>query len=1065
MKKQLLPLAGALGLAWICALSARAQAPLTVEGVADRNFGAYSGKVTLRVPSAAGYSYRVVLDATNTLPTDVWTDVTAPQYHELAVWRTNLQSGATTNSLTRFILRDSGRSASQSTEDGLPPFTPWPPIPSGSNEFAGARLMLIAPEIFPAGYDIPVVAWVLDAEGHAVRANGALQSGLGAAIPVKRGVGAGFLPSTLPGGFVNYTPRIQGLATNKVILLENEPAWTSVGGALPASTAWGEESFIWITSTLTVPASGTLTIGAGAVVRINPGVDIYLDGKLVLNGTAQRPVVFMPNTHAQPWGGFWLRTATSQIQGTGAIFTGSGANPSWFGSNNRPGSHRTEQSLFYCTNRASITLADSAAFSLAGQLGHSVGADGTARHFFNYTRFLMQGVTSGGEYTDSIWTANDSAFIDAHLDSPPYWQFNDADEDALYLVNAPTPYVIGFTNTLFGWTRDDGIDSGGSGPGKFRYNHCWFESTYHEANSLSGVQSGSAHADKDVLHSDGVFFGTGQACENGYGAVTGRIDHCLMLAGAVGVRFGDNYNWTYYGFMSATNSILINNHRDVWGMTWQPDATGWYYRTNAMDVRSNFLSQPNPFHPANNLWNPAVDAPRLISFRGTPAEAAPGAGFAIWTNQFPLTNLFSGAPVGLSSFSTNFVRIDYAFLEGAITLSTGTLEFAPGEVVKRIYPAGFNLADKTSVQVVLTAAVNGELTGQTNVTYAGSVPAASISLRAGGSQMDIARAPEGLAVALSAPSSLRVSVDYTWQASGRAIASGTLVFEPGILQLWVPAPGPAAAGEDILRLSLGNPSGAPLGTPASYYLVRTVAAPAPSTTPYVATGKRWTYYDTVTAALANWYGTNYNDTAWLGGPSPLGYGNTPREATTVGFGPSSSSKYISTYFRTTFTATNTAAIASLTFSLLRDDGAIVYWNGVELYRDNVAAGATYSTVSVTNVSNTAVQYNSRTYLLSALPSPLREGTNWVAVEVHQSGGGSSDILMDLQVTGNPASASNPPQHVYLGAFGPQTTLAWTDTSYVLESAVIVTGPWTPAATNSPFTLNPTEPQRFFRLRK
>lgn len=1063
MTKRILIGASLLAAVGLPVLSARAQAPLTVEGITDRNYGGYTTRASFRVPSTAGYSYRVWLDESNAVPTDVWKEVLTPDYHTVSVWRTNLASGAVSNALIQFIIRESPRGSS---EDGLPPFTPWPAIPSAGEEFVGAHLKLMMPRNFPTGYEIPVVAWVENDQNHAVRVNGVLQAEGYPSIALKRGVGSGFLNANNPSGVLEYAAAVRGLATNKVFTLESAPGWSTTGGTLSGSATWGEEARILVSSTLTVPASATLTVGAGSVVRINAGVDIYLDGQLVLNGTVERPIVFMPNTRTQPWGGFWLRTASSRITGTGVIFTGSGANPSWFGSGGRPGSHRTEQSLFYCTNQAVVSLTNAAAIWLAGQLGHAVSVNGSARYFFNYDHFLMQGVTSGGEYTDSIWTVQDSAFIDAHLESPPFWQFNDGDEDAIYLVNAPSPYVTGFTNALIGWTRDDGIDSGGSGPGNLRYQNCWFESTYHEGNSLSGVQNSSAHADKDVRHYDGVFFGCGQGLENGYGAVTGRIDHCLMVNNTSGFRFGDNYNWTYYGLAIATNSLLLNNYRDAWGMTWQPDSTGWYYRTNAMDVRSNFLTKPNPYHPFNAIWDPATDGWRLASFMTTPPEAAVGIGFGVWTNQFALSNLFGGAPVGLSTFTTHPVSVGYSFENLSGPLASGTLTFAPGEVLKRIYPSGFDLTDQSLVRVVLRNPVRGELTGETTITYQGSVPATRVSLWVGGTQTDLARLGEGVAVALSGPASQTVSVDYQWRASGRNLATGTLTFAPGQTVLWVAPPAVNPASYELLWFALSNPVGAPLVSPSNYVLVKTAAATTPAPTSYVARGARWNYYDTVTSVMTGWFATNYNDGAWKFGPSTLGYGNSPLETTTVGFGPSSSSKYISTYFRTYFNVTNAAEIASLTFSLLRDDGAVVYFNGAELYRDNMTASSfSYNTPSVTNVSGTATIYNSRTFGTNALPVPLHNGTNVVAVEVHQSGASSSDILMDLTVTGNPAPPPAPPQFVYLGAFGAQMVLGWSDPGYVLETADVVTGPWRLAATNSPRTMAPTNTQQYFRLRK
>ena len=64
-----------------------------------------------------------------------------------------------------------------------------------------------------------------------------------------------------------------------------------------------------------------------------------------------------------------------------------------------PGSHRKEQALFFVQQSQSVSLSNSAAISLAGQLGHSV-AGGT----FNFRRFLMERATTGGEFTGANFT-------------------------------------------------------------------------------------------------------------------------------------------------------------------------------------------------------------------------------------------------------------------------------------------------------------------------------------------------------------------------------------------------------------------------------------------------------------------------------------------------------------------------------------------------------------------------------------------------------------------------------------------------------------------------------------
>src|SRR5438046_2357217 len=158
-----------------------------------------------------------------------------------------------------------------------------------------------------------------------------------------------------------------------------------------------------------------------------------------------------------------------------------------------------------------------------------------------------------------------------------------------------------------------------------------------------------------------------------------------------------------------------------------------------MDIQGDWLTAPNTNHPNNQIWNPATDGWRLAAFMSTPPDAAVGLGFAVWTNLFPMTNIFDGVPVGLSCFTTNFVSVDYAFQDSGGPLSSGTLTFAPGETVKRIFPTGFNVADKTQLQVVLSNPARGELTGQTNVTFSGSAPAPRISCAFTRNEKDVAR--------------------------------------------------------------------------------------------------------------------------------------------------------------------------------------------------------------------------------------------------------------------------------------------------------------------------------------
>ncbi len=663
-------------------------AQVTISGVADKTI--YTTPPTILIVTNAGYASAAQLDGQ---PAVVGTPfvVNKVDYHELRVFSTNDLTQVVSVRLVRFIVRSAERAG---TEDGLPPWTPYPLIPSAEGEFAGGHLRIIVPERFPEGMPIPVVAWVINDAGRAIRVNGTVASAGQNGIRLLRGVGSGFLASTNVAGQLAYAPAVGGLSTNKTITIESGTAWIGISGTLSGSVVWPAQSRIAITNHLGLNAGADLTIGAGTIVRVHPGVNITNDGSLIINGTVEQPVVFTPVSPAQPWGGFLMWNGVGSITGNGVIFVGSGADANWFGSGGNPRSHRTEQALFFCAGPSRISLTDSAAVFLAGQLGHAVNG-GT----FTFTRFLMQRTTSGGEFSGASqplsFAVNDSAFIECPDDSAP---FADEDNDALYLVHG----THGFTNTLIGFTKDDGIDCGGSGEGVLRLVDCWFESIFHEGTSLSG-------SGKQVFHDHNTLLNCGQAVEVGYDAPTGQVAQCLILANLTGARQGDNYSSGYVqdGFLYLTNSILLQNYRDVWGMSF----LDWTYRSNQMNIRSNLLSSADPRWPLNRAWSPAGDAARLAEYGYFPHASAVGVGFALRTNRVSLPDLADGLPVRLSRFSTNEVSVDYALEVAPGVVASGTLVFDPGETLKKIAFSIAGLEAHELVSVRLFAPVNAAVTG------------------------------------------------------------------------------------------------------------------------------------------------------------------------------------------------------------------------------------------------------------------------------------------------------------------------------------------------------------------
>jgi len=171
------------------------------------------------------------------------------------------------------------------------------------------------------------------------------------------------------------------------------------------------------------------------------------------------------------------------------------------------------------------------------------------------------------------------------------------------------------------------------------------------------------------------------------------------------------------------------------------------------------------------------------------------------------------------------------------------------------------------------------------------------------------------------------------------------------------------------------------------------------TTTFVPTGSVWKYLDNGSNQGTAWRAPGFADAAWASGPAQLGYGDGD-EATVVSFGPNASAKYITTYFRHAFSVTNAASYTRLDLRVLRDDGAVVYLNGTEVFRDNMPTG----TIAYTTPASSAID-DSSFHTASVSPTLLVNGTNVLAVEIHQANGTSSDISLDLDLVGSDAGTT------------------------------------------------------------
>lgn len=165
-------------------------------------------------------------------------------------------------------------------------------------------------------------------------------------------------------------------------------------------------------------------------------------------------------------------------------------------------------------------------------------------------------------------------------------------------------------------------------------------------------------------------------------------------------------------------------------------------------------------------------------------------------------------------------------------------------------------------------------------------------------------------------------------------------------------------------------------------------------------GSTWGYDDSNTdlhVRNPNWNDLSFDifnpgngSPAWKTGAAPLGF---PGGTTILSFGPDANNKYPAYYFRKNFNLADATAFNAGRFNLFYDDGAVIYINGIEVYRENMPAGTIGHTTPPPAAGNATVL---RSFAIPA--GVLVDGDNVIAVEVHQVNGTSSDIAFNMALS-------------------------------------------------------------------
>jgi hypothetical protein len=487
-------------------------------------------------------------------------DLTESGFYRFEVFWTN--GGYSNAEVIRIVILDKERGEA---EWGL---KKWIPKELSTDIMDDSEVSLIYPPDAPPGVNMPLIVLINDKFGHSASD---FTASLGSQnFRIKSGIGSVQIP---PGehnnpdliiGHRNFI--LETRATEKVpVLLQN---------VLSEDTFIPEGSFVKIESDLTLQEGLTLTIDTGSFVIIDPAVNIYVNGTLLIRGSQENPVVFTCSDPAGTWGGIIGKSSGHRIRASHAIFCQSG----YHTGDGYDYGHAHRQALFYSENGI-LSFSHCYMIDHAGQVFYPVSSTLDIQHS------LVQRAKTGGQINSSRLTVWHCIFTDFPDDSQFY---RDEDNDCLYLSGSDAT----ISQSLFMYAKDDGLDSGGDGGGDIQVTGTRFEAIFHEGAALSsGGTTTKSHTFKDC-----TFTNCGQGLELGYSSPNHMVtvDSCLFFENGIGIRYGDNYISQHQGIISVSNSESIFNYdRDIWNMvrdTWSAD-------TFKMQFNNVMVSKEDPQYP------------------------------------------------------------------------------------------------------------------------------------------------------------------------------------------------------------------------------------------------------------------------------------------------------------------------------------------------------------------------------------------------------------------------------------------------------------------------------------
>jgi hypothetical protein len=154
-------------------------------------------------------------------------------------------------------------------------------------------------------------------------------------------------------------------------------------------------------------------------------------------------------------------------------------------------------------------------------------------------------------------------------------------------------------------------------------------------------------------------------------------------------------------------------------------------------------------------------------------------------------------------------------------------------------------------------------------------------------------------------------------------------------------------------------------------------------------GGVWTYQDDNVDQGMAWREVGFDDSGWKSGASPAGFG----AISGLTIATETASNTPTAYFRTLVNVPDLDVVDEFIFRLLLDDGAVVYVNGQEAFREGFDAATNVGHSVFSDESGNESDFDE----FEVSKSLFIEGANLIAIEVHNKSAGSSDMAFEMSM--------------------------------------------------------------------